>query len=326
MKYTVKEFYEKRAKDLRLQLVAGAKGLNKAISRPVVHRPGLSLTGYYKSFSTSRIYILGRVEISYLKDLDKKLRLERLDVILREKTPAVIVARKHIPPKELVEICQKKSIPLFRSSCPTLVLINRLILFLEEVFAPTTTVHGTLVEVFGIGVLIQGQSSIGKSEAALGLLERGHRLISDDIVRIKRKEGKYLVGSGPKLTRHLMEIRGIGILNVAHLYGAVCVRPDKSVDLIVKLEEWNKNHFYDRVGLTDKLSNILGVDVPMHILPVKPGRDVILLIETISLQHRLKDMGYNSAREFHAKLLNAIGSKQKKKVSREDNRESKSYK
>jgi HPr kinase/phosphorylase len=181
---------------------------------------------------------------------------------------------------------------------------------LNEEFSPTVTCHGTLVEAFGVGVLIQGDSSVGKSEAALGLIERGHRLISDDVVRIRLREGPYLEGSGPQLTRHLMEIRGIGIINVAHLYGAVCVRDSKAIDLIVKLENWDDKRFYDRVGLEEKYRDILEVKIPYHVLPVKPGRDVVLLVETIALNHRLKGMGYNSAKEFNVKLLETIKKKQ----------------
>ncbi len=214
-------------------------------------------------------------------------------------------------------MCEKNRIPLFKAGLTATNLLSRITFLLLEEFSPSITLHGTLVEVFGVGVLIQGESSVGKSEAALGLIERGHRLISDDVVRVKKKEGAYLVGCGPELTRHLMEIRGIGIINVAHLYGAVCVRPDKGIDIVVKLEEWDDQHFYDRVGLDDKFIDILSVSVPYHILPVKPGRDVVLLLETIALNHRLKDMGYNSAKEFNAKLLEAIARRQKKRIERE---------
>jgi HPr kinase/phosphorylase len=318
MKYLVKDLYQQYGKDLNLDLVQGNEGLNRHIKKPEVHRPGLGLAGYIKNLASARILVFGKIEVKYIKELDPDVRLERLDTLLSEKTPAVIVTRRLFPPKELTIICKKKGIPLFRTSITTMNLLSQLLLFLNEEFSPTITVHGNLVEVYGVGVLIQGDSSIGKSEAALGLLEKGHRLISDDIVKIKKKQGKYLIGSGPKLTRHLMEIRGMGILNVAHLYGAVCVRPDKSVDIIIKLEEWDNHHFYDRVGLSEKYSDILGIDIPYHTLPVKPGRDVILLIETISLQHRLREMGYNSAREFNTKLLETIATKQKKKVYSED--------
>jgi HPr kinase/phosphorylase len=227
--------------------------------------------------------------------------------------PAVIVARRYRPPKELLVCCEKAGIPLFRASMTTMNLLSKLTLLLTEEFSPCLNCHGSLVEVFGVGVLIQGESSVGKSEAALGLIERGHRLISDDIVKVKKREDSYLEGFGVELTRHHMEIRGIGIINVANLYGAVCVREKKSVDIVVKIESWDSNQFYDRVGLDEKTCDILGITVPYHILPVKPGRDVVLLLETIALNHRLKKMGYNSAKEFNAKLLETITKKQRRK-------------
>lgn len=300
-------------KHLRLQLVAGRQGLNRTIKVPEVHRPGLSLSGYLKDYVSERILIFGNVESAYLRDLKKEIRVERLRGLLSAQTPAVIVAGRYQPVKELVSICEEDGIPLFKTSVKTVSLLSKMTLMLTEEFSPTITCHGTLVEAFGVGVLIQGDSSIGKSEAALGLIERGHRLVSDDVVKVKLREGAYLEGSGPELTRYLMEIRGIGIINVAHLYGAVCVRDDKKVDLIVKLEEWDDRRFYDRVGLDEKFCDLLGVKIPYHTLPVKPGRDVVLLIETTVLNHRLKEMGYNSAKEFNIKLLETISKKQSEK-------------
>ncbi|MBU6446446.1 MAG: HPr kinase/phosphorylase [Verrucomicrobia bacterium] len=296
--------------------MAGAQGLSRKIHKAEVHRPGLSLTGYLKGFVFSRILVFGKQEIEFLRELDPSVRMERLKVILTTTTPAVIVSRGLTAPKEMIAICEAMHIPLFRATSTATNLLSRVAFLLLEEFCPSVTLHGTLVEVFGVGVLIQGESSVGKSEAALGLIERGHRLISDDVVRVKKKEGASLVGSGPDLTRHLMEIRGIGIINVAHLYGAVCVRPDKGIDIVVKLEEWDDQHFYDRVGLDEKFIDVLGVSVPYHLLPVKPGRDVVLLLETIALNHRLKDMGYNSAKEFNAKLLETIARRKKKTQER----------
>lgn len=316
--YLVQNLYEQHGKNLGLDLLAGKNGLSRRINKAEVHRPGLSLTGYLKGFVFARILVVGKQEIEYLRELDPKTRAERLSVILTPSTPAVIVARGFKPPKELVALCDKQKIPLFQANSTATSLLSKITFLLLEEFCPSVTMHGTLVEVFGVGLLIQGESSVGKSEAALGLIERGHRLISDDVVRVKKKEGSYLVGSGPELTRHLMEIRGIGIINVAHLYGAVCVRPDKGIDIIVKLEPWDDQHFYDRVGLDEKFIDVLGISVPYHILPVKPGRDVVLLLETIALNHRLKDMGYNSAKEFNAKLLEAIARRQKKRIVREN--------
>lgn len=313
--YLVQHLFEQHGKYLGLDLVAGEPGLKRKIGKAEVHRPGLGIAGFLKGFAFSRILVVGKQEIEFCKEqLDPKTRFERLEAILTSTTPAVILARGFAPPKELTQLCEKKGIPLFRSNMSAVNLCSRITFLLLEEFSPSVTLHGTLVEVFGVGVLIQGDSSVGKSEAALGLIERGHRLISDDAVRIKKKEGSYLVGSGPELTRHLMEIRGIGIINVAHLYGAVCVRPDKGIDIVVKLEEWDDLHFYDRVGLDEKFIDILGESVPYHVLPVKPGRDVVLLLETIALNHRLKDMGYNSAKEFNAKWLEAIARRQKKRI------------
>lgn len=315
--YLVRHLFEQHGKDLSLELLAGSSGLSRRINKAEVQRPGLSLTGYLKGFVSARILVIGKQETEFLRELEPALRSARLKAILTSTTPAVIIARGFTAPKEIISLCEKLGIPLFRAGLTATNLLSRITFLLIEEFCPSVTLHGTLVEVFGVGVLIQGESSVGKSEAALGLIERGHRLISDDVVRVKKKEGACLVGSGPELTRHLMEIRGIGIINVAHLYGAVCVRPDKEIEIVVKLEEWDDQHFYDRVGLDEKFIDVLGVSVPYHLLPVKPGRDVVLLLETIALNHRLKDMGYNSAKEFNAKLLETIARRQKKRLHAE---------
>lgn len=309
--YLVKDLYERHGKRLGLELSAGKAGINKKIKIPEVQRPGLSLAGYLKNHAAKRILIFGKVEIEYIRDLDPKVRIARLEAIVTVHTPAVIIARRYRAPKELRALAERHSIPLFRTNLSTMNLLGRLTVQLNEDFAPSTSVHGTLVEVFGVGVLIQGDSSVGKSEAALGLIEKGHRLVSDDVVRVKKKEGSYLEGSGAALTRHHMEIRGIGIINVANLYGAVCVRNQKSIDIVVRLEVWQDDRFYDRMGLEEKHSTILDIKLPFHILPVKPGRDVVLLLETIALNHRLKDMGYNSAQEFNSKVLELTMGKKK---------------
>lgn len=313
--YLVKDLYERHAKHLSLELIAGKSGLSRHIKVPEAQRPGLSLSGYMKSHAAKRILIFGKVEIEYIQDLDPQIRIERLEALINQHTPAVIIARRFRPPKELRSICEKNNIPLFRTSLSTMNLLSKLTFLLNEEFAPSTSCHGTLVEVFGVGVLIQGDSAVGKSEAALGLIERGHRLISDDIVKVKKKEGSYLEGSGAALTRHHMEIRGIGIINVAHLYGVVCVRNQKSIDIAVRLEIWHDDHFYDRVGLEENFTSILDIKLPYLVLPVKPGRDVVLLLETIALHHRLKEMGYNSAQEFTHKLLELTALKSRNKVT-----------
>ncbi len=312
--YSVQNLFDQHGASLKLELIVGTKGLSRRIRKPEVQRPGLGLTGFLKNFSPARVWIFGRHEFDYLRSLEGELRKERLAALLTSATTAVLIAKGCGVSRELTALCEEKQIPLFRSRCNPNFLLNRLSYLLMEEFCPTTCVHGSLVEVFGIGVLIQGESSIGKSEAALGLIEKGHRLISDDLVRVKKTEGSFLIGRGPEITSHLMEIRGIGLLNIAHLYGAVCVRPDKSIDMIVQMEEWNDQHFYDRVGLDERFTELLGVNVPHHILPVKPGRDVVLLLETLALNHRLKQMGYHSAKEFNAKLLDVMN-RRKRRVS-----------
>lgn len=318
--YTVEDLFRGFSKKLGLELLAGKEGIKRPIKVPEVQRPGLSLSGYLKSHAHKRILIFGRVEIEYLRDLSPDDRIERLEPLLTQLTPAVIIARGYRPLKELHLLCESLALPLLRTQMPTMSLISKLTMFLNDEFAPSMTCHGTLVEVFGVGVLIQGDSSVGKSETALGLIERGHRLISDDIVQVKKKEDNSLEGFGAELTKHHMEIRGIGIINVANLYGIVCVREHKNIEIVVKLEEWDDAHFYDRVGIDDKLCDILGVKLPFHVLPVKPGRDVVLLLETIALNHRLKIMGYNSAKEFHTKLTETISNKGNKNRFNGNNR------
>lgn len=310
--YLIEDLHKQHAALLSLELVTGESGLKRRIRVPEVHRPGLSLAGYLKNHAHNRILVFGKVELEYLRDLTKEERIERLQALLSNELPAVIVARRYRPPKELVTLCEKNQIPLFRANMSTMNLMSKLTIILTAVFGKSMSCHGTLVEVYGVGVLIKGNSSIGKSETALGLIERGHRLVSDDAVKVSRHENS-LEGKGAEITRHLMEIRGIGIINVAYLYGAVCVRDSKSIDIVVELELWDDNHFYDRLGLEEKYTDILGVKVPYHILPVKPGRDVVLLIETIALNHRLKGMGYHSAKELSARLLEITTSKAKRK-------------
>lgn len=304
--YVVEDLFQNHKEDLGLSLMAGKKGMKRPIKVPEAHRPGLSLAGYFKSHAGKRIIILGRVETEYLRDLAPETRLERLKALLSFPTPCVIIARGFRPPKELLKFCNLSQIPLFTSSLSTMALLNKLTIVLTEEFSPQMTVHGTLVEVYGVGVLIQGDSSIGKSETALGLIERGHRLIADDSVNVKQYEGSYVKGTCAPIIKHHMEIRGIGIINIAHLYGAVCVRDEKQVDIVVRLEAWDDSHYYDRLGLDEKFCEILGIELPFHLLPVKPGRDVVLLVETVALNHRLKHMGYHSAKEFHNKLTETI--------------------
>lgn len=310
--FSVHNFYEKHSKSLLLELVSG--DLSKEIKKPVIYRPFLE----YVESKVSSILIFGSIEMKYLATLTPEMRVSCLDRVLTTEIPFIIVAKNFPTPKEMETICVKKRIPLFRTKMDTMRVINRIILILTDELAPSTTLHGTFVEVFGIGVLMQGESSVGKSEAALGLINRGHRLISDDVVHVKKRgDNDSLVGTGPEMTKNLMEIRGIGIINVVHLYGESCVCREKEIDLIVKLEEWNHNHFYDRTGLKEEYIDILGIRVPYRLLPVKIGRDVALLMETISLNYRLKREGCNSVKKFSEKLAKVIAYKDKKHLCKD---------
>ena len=303
------DLYEKYAEDLELELSAGKQGMHRPILLPEAERPGLGLAGYLKGIASKRILLFGQTELSYLKELSQELRILRLRQILKANTPAVILSSRLRPPLELRQLCEELHIPLFRSRLKTMGLQSRLMALLSDQFAPTLCCHGSLVEVFGLGVLIQGDSAVGKSEAALGLIERGHRLVSDDLVKVRKLDNGCLEGFGVEVTRHHMEVRGIGIINVATLYGAACVGEKKSLDIVVKLEVWDDSHFYDRAGFEEKTVTILGIEVPHHTLPVKPGRDVVLLLETIALNHRLKTAGFHAARELDHQLLAAIENK-----------------
>lgn len=303
---TVREFYNSLKDRLNLRLIAGEKGLERRITVAEINRPGLALAGYFKYFASQRVQVIGKVEITYLDTLSAEERKKQVSKLLDEDIPCCIIGRNYIPPKELVEESNKRGIPLFRSPLITMVLLNKATLFLADWFAPTTSLTGDLLEVYGVGVLLRGESGIGKSECALGLIKRGHRLIADDVVKVKVRGGDTLVGSGSPLTRHHMEIRGLGIINVQTIFGAGCIREDKRIDIVISLEEWNPKKEYERLGLEEHKFNILGIDVPFLVLPVRPGRDVALLIEVACLNQRLKWLGYYSARDLNEKLINIM--------------------
>jgi HPr kinase/phosphorylase len=304
--------YKELVRELNLELVAGETGLNRSISLPEIERPGLGLAGFFDGNLQTRFLLFGKAEMEFLKKLTEKDRLSRLQRLFAKKIPAIFVARSLSPFHEMTQLCNARHIPLFISKMPAMHLMSKCMRLLSEHFAPTLCCHGSLVEVFGMGILIQGDSAVGKSEAALGLIGRGHRLISDDIVKIRKIEEGYLEGFATEMTKNQIEVRGIGIINIEKLYGSASVREKKNLDIVVKLEVWDDSHFYDRAGLDEMKLPILGINVPHHTLPVKPGRDVVLLLETIALNHRLKKIGFHSARDFDSKLLEEIKRKGKK--------------
>jgi HPr kinase/phosphorylase len=303
---TVGYFYEKIKDDARLRLIAGEKGLRRRIKVAEIDRPGLAITGFFNYFARKRVQVLGKVEIEYLKSLDSETRLMRLKELLEINIPCVIVSRNYVPPKELMTEAERLQVPLFRSPMITMNLISRLTLFLDDEFAPMVSIPGNLMEVFGVGVLIKGKGGVGKSETSLGLIEKGHRLITDDVVRIKLREGRYLVGTGAEITRHHMEIRGLGIINVQALFGTVCFRKETQIDMVITLEPWDPDKEYDRLGIQEKMISILGKTLSHITIPVRVGRDIVLLVETAALNHRLKETGYNPAKELNERLVKVM--------------------
>ncbi len=303
---TVRQFYDSLAEKLQLRLVAGEKGLKRKILISEINRPGLALSGYIDFFANRRGQVLGKAEISYLRSLSPAERKKRISAFLQKKIPFCIVARNYVPPRELTTEADRIGIPVFRSSLVTTRLFNLCTIFLEEIFSPHTSIIANLVEVYGVGVLIRGKSGVGKSECTLSLVERGHRLVSDDYIYIRLIDGSYLTGEGSELTRFHMEIRGLGIIDVRKLFGVGCVRQRKRLDLAVTLEIWEREKEYERLGLDEEYLTILGVSIPHILLPVGPGRDLALLIEVAALNHRIKLMGYHSARELDRTVKDLI--------------------
>lgn len=297
---------------LLLEIASNISLKGKIIKTTGLERPGLCLTGYLKGYAPEHILIFGKREISYLLDMHLLLARERLVKTLGPNVPCVLIANNAEVPPILKEVAARFNAPILVSKLSSFDLMQKLSTILLDELAPCVSLHGTLVEAFGIGLLIQGDSSVGKSEAALGLIEKGHRLVSDDIVLVQKKHGR-LTGSSAELTKHLLEVRGIGLLNIAQMFGAICVRNKKRIDLIVKLELWDDTQFYDRIGIQEEYQTVLETDVPYYILPVKPGRDIVMLLETIVLNHRLRKMGYNSAKDFTQKLRDTIHAKHVRK-------------
>lgn len=291
---------------LNLELLTGKEGLDRPIKNTDISRPGLEMAGYFSHYASDRIQLLGTTELSFynlLPDEEKKGRMRKLCV---PETPAIIVTRGLEPPAELIRASQETHTPIIVAKDATTSLMSRLTTFLEHELAKTTSLHGVLVDVYGVGVLITGDSGIGKSETALELVKRGHRLVADDNVEIKEITKDELVGKPPKLIEHLLEIRGLGIINVMTLFGAGSILTEKQIRLNINLENWNKNKLYDRVGLNEETLKILDTKITKKTIPVRPGRNVAVIIEVAAMNYRLNIMGINTAVEFNERLNEEI--------------------
>lgn len=277
-----------------------------------VNRPGMQLCGFYEYFAYERPQVIGKVEMNYIETLDPDQRRDVLKTYFSYDLPCVVICRGMMPPSELIEEAKTRDIAVYQTTLITTHFTFNTVNYLNRVLAPRVTRHGVLVDVYGIGVMLTGDSGVGKSEAALELIKRGHQLVADDVVDIRRVSDKRLIGEAPEMIRHFMEIRGIGIIDIRAMYGVGSVVLSKSIDLIMHMEHWDQNKEYDRLGLTEETITIMGVKVPHQIMPVRPGRNLAIIIEVAARNLSLKRLGYNAARELDRRLNDMIN------VNRED--------
>lgn len=290
--------------EFKLENIYAPKDPNEImIDENDVNRPGLQLMGFYEYFNPERIQIIGKMEFAYLSTIDEKTRRERLQRLFSQRIPALIITRELPYFPEMLELATEFEVPLLRSKESTSNFIAGLIAFLNLTLAPRITRHGVLIEIYGEGVFITGESGVGKSETAIELVKRGHRLVADDAVEIRKVSNISLVGSSPDNIRHFLELRGIGIINARRLFGIGAVKMTEKIDLVVELEQWDSEKIYDRMGVDTEFVNILGVKIPSLTIPVKPGRNLAVILEVAAMNNRQKKMGYNAARE----LLNRLG-------------------
>lgn len=294
---------KKVIEDLGLEKVyMPEKGEEILLESADINRPGMNLTGYMEYFDASRIQIFGISEVEFLKTLPEDVRRERLQILFSRRFPAIIIARNLEVCDTILEAARNNQVPVLRTAESTSAFLSGLISYLNVELAPRITRHGVLVEAYGEGMLLLGESGVGKSETAIELVKRGHRLIADDAVEIRRVSNRTLVGSSPDNIRHFMELRGIGIVNARHLFGIGSVKMTEKIDLVVKMEPWNPDKVYDRMGLETEYTNILGIEVPSLTIPVKPGRNLAIILEVAAMNSRQKRMGYNAAEELLQRL------------------------
>ncbi len=281
----------------------------KYITVPDINRPALQLTGYFDHFDSVRVQVIGYVEYTYLQTLSDERKKEVYKQLLSYGIPCLIYTTEILPDEELLRLANETDTPVFATTKKTSPFQAEVIRWLNVQLAPCISIHGVLVDVYGVGVLIMGESGIGKSEAALELIKRGHRLVTDDVVEIRKVSDDTLVGSAPSITKHLIELRGIGIVDVKALFGAQSVKETQNIDMVITLEEWDKHKEYDRLGLEENFTEFLGNKVQCHSIPIRPGRNVAVIVESASVNHRQKQMGYNAAQELYRRLQESLTQK-----------------
>jgi len=302
----VRDLLERKGDPLQLEALTGEVGLDREIPTSEASSPGLVLAGYTQRFAAHRLHVLGETEVTYLASLDAAARRRALETMFRFDLPCVVISKGQEPPAELLELARGKGVAVIRTRLKTAELYRRLKPFLDEAFAPATTVHASLADVFGVGLLFLGRSGIGKSECVLDLVERGHRLVADDIVHITRRGNDLLIGRGHELARHYMEIRGVGLIDIRALFGIRSVRQQKRVEVVVQLEDWDASREYDRTGLDSQTTVILEVTLPLVTVPLNPGKNLTVVCEVVAMNHLLRYSGVDAARTFNDRLLKRL--------------------
>ncbi len=308
---TIADFIEKTKDNLKVQIIAGENGLERTMAIPDINRPGLALAGYLDFFAFDRVQVMGLTEVNYMKQLEDATLRDRLQRVFKYEIPCFIITRGLTPPEEFIEQANRASVPVLRSLLTTTKVVSKIIVFLDNQFSPETSLHGVLVDVYGVGVMIMGRAGVGKSECALELIERGHRLVADDVVFIRRRADRFLYGEGSSLLRHHMEIRGLGIFDVKNIFGVGAIRNTKRINFIVELEDWDASKEYDRVGITEDSYTVLEVKLPKITVPVRPGRNIAIIVEVAALNHRLREMGLDSDKLLNDRLTQALASADK---------------
>lgn len=277
------------------------------LSHPDVNRPALQLTGFFDHFDRERVQIIGYVEQAYISTLTRERRVEMYEKLLSCEIPCLVYSRGQMPDGDMQDLCRHYQVPCLISDQSTSDFMGETIRWLKVKLAPCISIHGVLVDVFGEGVLIMGESGIGKSEAALELIKRGHRLVTDDVVEIRKVSDETLIGSAPDITKHFIELRGIGIIDVKALFGVESVKDTQAIDMVIKLEDWNRDKEYDRLGLEDQYTDFLGNRVVCHNIPIRPGRNLAIIVESAAVNYRQKKMGYNAAQELYNRVQANLG-------------------
>ena len=279
------------------------------INQPDINRPALQMAGYFEHYEATRLQIIGFVEYTYMEGLSDERKVEIYEKLLNHPTPGIVFCRDLVPDPIFMDAARKYGVPILTTGKGTSVFMAEVIRWLNVKLAPCITVHGVLVDIYGEGVLITGESGIGKSEAALELIKRGHRLVTDDVVEIRKVSEETLIGKAPAVTKHFIELRGIGIVDVKTLFGVSSVKEDQAIDLVIKLEEWSKDKEYDRLGMEEEYIEYLGNKVVCHSIPIRPGRNLAIICESAAVNHRQKKMGYNAAQELYSRVQNQLAKK-----------------